>query len=136
MQLQSHLKNAKRALWVGHRHKRLKQPALANTLRQIAEKGRDGFYRGIIAERLVKGVNAAGGIWTLEDLANYRLKIRKPLTSTFHNMTIVTTPLPSAGGVALVNMLNILSAYTLNNFFEGDVGSLSSRSHASGFLAA
>ncbi|MBA4696442.1 MAG: gamma-glutamyltransferase [Legionella sp.] len=94
----------------------LKQPALANTLRQIAEKGRDGFYRGIIAERLVKGVNAAGGIWTLEDLANYRLKIRKPLTSTFHNMTIVTTPLPSAGGVALVNMLNILSAYTLNNF--------------------
>ncbi|WP_392538773.1 gamma-glutamyltransferase [Legionella sp. 227] len=92
------------------------QTDLANTLKLIAEKGEDGFYTGAVAERLVKGANAAGGIWTLEDLAKYKIKVREPLIGAYHNMLIITAPPPSAGGVALLTMLNILSHYPLSSF--------------------
>lgn len=95
---------------------RLIQTDLANTLKQIAEKGEQGFYAGEVAEHLVKGVNAAGGIWTLDDLAQYRIKVREPLIGAYHNMLIITAPPPSAGGVALLTMLNILSHYSLSSF--------------------
>ncbi|MCW8470088.1 gamma-glutamyltransferase [Fluoribacter gormanii] len=95
---------------------RLIQTDLANTLKRIAEKGKQGFYAGEVAERLVKGVNAAGGIWTLEDLAKYRIKVREPLIGAYHNMLIITAPPPSAGGIALLTMLNILSHYSLSSF--------------------
>lgn len=93
----------------------LKQPDLAKTLKTLAEKGHDGFYRGEIANRLVKGVRAAGGIWSLEDLARYQIKVREPLQSAFHNMLIITAPPPSAGGVGLITMLNILADYPLQS---------------------
>ncbi|MBA2709078.1 MAG: gamma-glutamyltransferase [Tatlockia sp.] len=91
----------------------LKQPDLAKTLKILAEKGHDGFYNGDIANRLVNGVKATGGIWTLEDLANYKIKVREPLEGAFHNMLVITAPPPSAGGVALLTMLNILADYPL-----------------------
>ncbi|WP_242602214.1 gamma-glutamyltransferase [Legionella nagasakiensis] len=91
----------------------LYQRDLANTLRLLAEKGHDGFYRGKIASLLVNGVNRAGGIWTLEDLASYQIKVREPLQGYYHQMHIVTAPLPSAGGIALLTMLNILADYPL-----------------------
>lgn len=89
---------------------RLFQHDLAKTLKAIANKGHDGFYKGEIAERLVKSVNAAGGIWTLNDLAQYKVKIREPLVGAYHNMLIITAPPPSAGGISLLTMLNILSS--------------------------
>ncbi|CEK11917.1 gamma-glutamyltransferase [Legionella hackeliae] len=95
---------------------RLKQPDLANTLKLLAEKGHDGFYKGRVAEQLVKSVRAAGGIWSLDDLAKYQIKIREPLQSAYHNMLIITAPPPSAGGVALITMLNILADYPLQTF--------------------
>ncbi len=95
---------------------RLKQPDLAKTLRLLATKGHDGFYRGEVAKRLVKGVNAAGGIWSLNDLAAYQVKVREPLQGAYHNMLIITAPPPSAGGVALLTMLNIVSAYPLSTY--------------------
>lgn len=88
---------------------RLIQKDLANTLTLIATKGNDGFYKGPVAEQLVKGVKAAGGIWTLEDLATYTVKIREPLIGAYHNMLIITAPPPSGGGVALVTMMHVLS---------------------------
>jgi gamma-glutamyltranspeptidase / glutathione hydrolase len=95
---------------------RLIQTDLAKTLNLIAEKGEQGFYAGEVAERLVKGVNAAGGIWTLKDLAQYRIKVREPLIGAYYNMLIITAPPPSAGGIALLTMLNILSHYSLPSF--------------------
>ncbi|KTD14596.1 gamma-glutamyltranspeptidase [Legionella gratiana] len=92
---------------------RLVQKDLAKTLRLIAKKGEQGFYEGEVAEQLVKSVNAAGGIWTLADLAQYRIKVREPLIGAYHNMLIITAPPPSAGGIALLTMLNILSHYSL-----------------------
>lgn len=85
------------------------QKDLANTLEAIAQYGHDGFYKGEVAKKLVKGINDAGGIWTLEDLAKYKIKIREPLVGAYHNMLIVTAPPPSGGGITLLTMLNILS---------------------------
>lgn len=94
---------------------RLVQNDLAQTLRAIAKQGHDGFYRGEVAEHLVKAVNHAGGIWTLQDLASYQVKIRKPLEGSFYNIHIITAPPPSAGGIALLTMLNILAEYPLTS---------------------
>ena len=95
---------------------RLVQSDLAKTLNLIAEKGANGFYAGDVAKRLVQGVNAAGGIWTIEDLAEYKIKLREPLVGAYHNMLIITAPPPSAGGVALLTMLNVLAKYPLASF--------------------
>lgn len=92
---------------------RLIQRDLGKTLRLLATKGRDGFYRGEVAQRLVKAINQAGGIWTLRDLAAYQVKVRAPLEGSFHNMRVITAPPPAAGGIALLTMLNILSDYPL-----------------------
>lgn len=92
---------------------RILQPDLAATLRRLAEQGFDGFYRGAVAERLVAGVREAGGIWTLDDLAGYRVVEREPVRGTYRGATIISAPLPSAGGIGLVNMLNIASGFDL-----------------------
>lgn len=91
----------------------LVQPDLARTLRLLADRGLDGFYDGETAEKLVAGVRAAGGIWSRQDLATYRVIERKPLTAYYRGMKLTTAAPPSAGGVGLIEMLNILSAYDL-----------------------
>lgn len=91
----------------------LKQPELADVLTSIAKRGAAGFYRGEVARKLVDGVRNAGGIWTLDDLADYKIKERVPLRGQYQGMRITSAPPPSSGGVALVTMLNILSGYPL-----------------------
>ncbi|MCC5858824.1 MAG: gamma-glutamyltransferase [Ectothiorhodospiraceae bacterium] len=91
----------------------LRQPDLAGTLEQLVEHGADGFYRGEVAERLVRGMRNAGGIWTLEDLETYRLVEREPVRFQYHDMTITAASLPSAGGIALATMLQILEPFDL-----------------------
>ncbi len=91
----------------------LRQPDLADVLASIAKHGAAGFYRGDVARKLVDGVRNAGGIWTLDDLAGYKIIERPPLHGDYHGMRITSAPPPSSGGVALVTMLNILSGYPL-----------------------
>lgn len=86
----------------------LKQPALADTLQKLADQGAEGFYRGEVAQRLVDGVNSAGGIWSLEDLAQYKVVERKPVTGTYQGLQITSAAPPSSGGVAMLTTLNIL----------------------------
>lgn len=88
----------------------VKQPDLAETLSTFAKKGHDGFYRGKVAENLIHGVQHAGGIWTREDLLNYRIKIRKPQVIHYRGNTITTASLPSSGGVVMAEMFNMLSS--------------------------
>ena len=90
-----------------------RQPELAATMRTLAREGRDGFYGGAVAGALVDGVKLAGGIWSAEDLLNYRVVEREPLAGRYHDVSITTAPPPSAGGVALINMFNMLSGYDL-----------------------
>jgi gamma-glutamyltranspeptidase/glutathione hydrolase len=92
------------------------QPELADILETLARSGRAGFYSGPVAERLVKGVRAAGGIWTLQDLKHYRVVEREPLRGEYRGLHIVSVPPPSSGGVVLLSMLNILSGFRLDEY--------------------
>ena len=87
------------------------QRDLAATLRTLASAGHDGFYRGIVAQKLVDGVRAAGGIWTLADLAAYRVALRKPVVARYKGMKITSAALPSSGGLVMALALNILAGY-------------------------
>jgi len=91
----------------------LRQPDLAATLKQIAKSGRDGFYRGKVAAKLVNSVRSAGGIWTEEDLESYRVVERRPLKGNYHGIKITSSPPSSSGGIVLIEALNVLSAYDL-----------------------
>jgi gamma-glutamyltranspeptidase/glutathione hydrolase len=89
------------------------QADLAWTLEQIKEKGRDGFYKGKVAELLVSQVSSLGGYLTFEDLEKYRPVERAPIIGTYRGFEIVSMPPPSSGGIALVQLLNILENYDL-----------------------
>ena len=93
----------------------IKQPELAKTIEAIAQQGAAGFYTGRVARDLVDGVRAGGGIWTLEDLAAYRVVERKPLIGEYHGARIVSASPPSSGGVALLDALDILSGFDLKS---------------------
>ena len=87
----------------------LRQPELAQTLERLARRGHDGFYRGEFAKKLVQGVRAAGGIWSLEDLAGYRTMEREPLRFALADgRELIGAPPPSAGGMILAQSLGIL----------------------------
>lgn len=91
----------------------LRQRDLAHTLEQLADSGRDGFYGGEIADKLVKGVNKAGGIWTKQDLADYRVVEREPVRGHYRGIKITSAAPSSSGGIVLIEALNILSGYDL-----------------------
>lgn len=87
-----------------------RQPALAATLRRVAENPRD-FYEGETARALAADMKRLGGILTLDDLRAYRAIERAPVTGAFRDLTIVSMPPPSSGGVLLVHMLQMLESF-------------------------
>src|SRR5215813_4374001 len=91
----------------------LLQRDLADTLAAIAREGPTAFYRGATADKLVAAVRAAGGIMTREDLERYQPIERTPTAGSYRGYRIVSMPPSSSGGVALVEMLNILEGYRL-----------------------
>ncbi len=91
----------------------LKQPDLASTIQAIMQQGVDGFYRGKVAEAIVAEMMKGGGIITREDLAAYRAVERKPLTGSYRGYEIITSTPPAAGGVTLLEILNILERFDL-----------------------
>ncbi|MBT8064584.1 MAG: gamma-glutamyltransferase, partial [Gammaproteobacteria bacterium] len=93
----------------------IKLPDLAWVLENVAERGAGGFYSGPVAERIVKGVRDAGGIWTLEDMAAYVVKERDPIRTMYGDYELVTAPPPSSGGIAIAEMLNILEPLAIND---------------------
>ena len=95
---------------IGHR---IVQQDLADTLIAIARFGDAGFYQGALARRLVEGVRAAGGIWSMQDLADYRIVEREPVRGEYHGLRITSAAPPSSGGIALVSMLNMLAEFPL-----------------------
>lgn len=85
-----------------------KQPALAKTLKQIRDKGRDGFYKGKVAKTIEKYMKENGGIITRKDLAKYEAIERKPVKGTYKGYDIYSMPPPSSGGVTLIQMMNTM----------------------------
>jgi gamma-glutamyltranspeptidase/glutathione hydrolase len=102
----------------------LVQTDLAVTLSAIATQGPRGFYEGPVAEKLVKAIGDAGGIMTMEDLKSYQPAIRIPVRGSYRGYDIVSMPLPSSGGVGLVEILNILEGFPLAEMKQGSAVSL------------
>ena len=92
---------------------RLIQPDLADTLEAIAKQGPQAFYDGSIAQKLAAAVKDAGGVMTADDLKHYRAIERTPIRGSYRGFDIISMPPPSSGGIALVEMLNILEGYEL-----------------------
>jgi gamma-glutamyltranspeptidase / glutathione hydrolase len=86
---------------------------LGKTLRAIASDGPDAFYKGWIADRIAEDMAANGGLITKDDLAAYEAKERAPVKGTFRGFDIASMPPPSSGGVALIQMLNMLENFDL-----------------------
>lgn len=91
----------------------LKQPELARTLQTLAKHEGESFYRGELAKQMVAAVRARGGIWSLEDLRDYQVRERAPVSGSYRGHRITTASPPSSGGVTLIQTLNILSGYDL-----------------------
>jgi gamma-glutamyltranspeptidase/glutathione hydrolase len=103
---------------------RLVQSDLADTLASVAAQGARGFYEGPVADKLAKAVSDAGGIMTSADLKAYLPVIRAPVRGTYRGYDIVSMPLPSSGGVVLVETLNILEGFQLAELKQGSSASL------------
>ena len=97
----------------------LKQPDLAWSIKQIAKSGADAFYKGAIADKIVADMAKNGGHIDHEDLANYQVKIKEPLLGDYRGYQIIAMPPPSSGGVVLLQMLNILEQFPLNEWGPG-----------------
>jgi gamma-glutamyltranspeptidase/glutathione hydrolase len=93
---------------------RLIQTDLANTLKDISNKGADAFYRGSPAKEIVQASKAHGGILTMKDFAEYSVQELTPISCTYRGYNIISAPPPSSGGVTLCEILNILENYPLN----------------------
>ena len=93
---------------------RMVQSDLSETLRRIVKDGRDGFYAGRTADLIVAEMAAGNGLISHEDLANYQVVEREPVTGTYAGYTIAAMPPPSSGGVHMVQMMNILEGYDLS----------------------
>jgi gamma-glutamyltranspeptidase / glutathione hydrolase len=107
-----------------HEGDTLIQKDLAATLAAIAEQGPRGFYQGPVAEKLVKAIDAAGGIMTLDDLKSYQPTIRAPVRGSYRGYDIVSMPQPSSGGVVLLETLNILEGFPMSGMKQGSASSL------------
>ncbi len=94
----------------------IRQPELAKSLTAIARQGAAVFYQGWIGQAIVDAVKNAGGVMTLEDLKTYRAVWREPLIGSYRGHKVITMPPPSSGGVALLQMLNVLEGYELAQF--------------------
>jgi len=93
----------------------LKMPILAETLRRISENGRDEFYKGQTAEMLVSHMDSIGGIFTMEDLANYEAVWRDPVVFDYNGHKIISMAPPSSGGVTIGQILQMMEPYSVGN---------------------
>jgi gamma-glutamyltranspeptidase/glutathione hydrolase len=89
-----------------------RQPELAHTLERIASNP-DDFYHGAMARELAASIQRGGGLITADDLAHYEVKEREPIRGTYRGYEIISSPPPSSGGIALIEILNILEGYDL-----------------------
>ena len=103
---------------------RLVQSDLATTLSLVAAQGPRGFYEGPVAEKIARAISDAGGIMTPDDLRSYQAIIREPVRGSYRGYDIVSMPLPSSGGVVLLETLNILEGFRLADLKQGSPASL------------
>ncbi len=106
---------------IGHNYQ---NPDLAKTLKMIAEGGKDAFYTGEIAQAFVDAVQKYGGIITMEDMANYEVKVREPVRSTYRGYQLISAPPASSGGTHMIQILNILENFDIGALEPGSAQKL------------
>ena len=100
-----------------------KNPALANSLRQVAGHGRDAFYNGPMTETMVKFLQAKGGTHTLEDFRDFQPQWVEPISTTYRGWTVYELP-PNGQGIAALTMLNIIEQFPLGQFAHNSADAL------------
>jgi len=93
---------------------KIRQAELAETLKSVAAQGSQVFYQGWIAQAVVDRLKKGGGVLTLEDLKSYKPVWREPIIGSYRRRLVITMPPPSSGGIALIQMLNVLEGYQLS----------------------
>ncbi len=95
--------------------RRLTFPTLARTYRRLSEFGPEEFYLGETAEKIVAGVRNSGGIFTMEDMAAYKVVERQPLSQSYRGVDVYTIGPPSGGGIQVLQMLKMLEPFVLGS---------------------
>ena len=96
----------------------IKYPAMAATLKRIMINGKDEFYQGETAKKMVAFLASKGGIISMEDLANYQAKWRTPITFNYKNLKIISMSPPSSGGITLQQIMTMISGYDVSKFIH------------------
>lgn len=99
----------------------MKFPELALTLKRIQKYGKDEFYKGETAKKLVAFIQESGGIITMEDMASYKAKWREPIVFDYDDLRIISTSPPSSGGICLAQIMGMLEPYNLNELEHNSV---------------
>lgn len=94
----------------------IKYPELAATLEIISEKGKDGFYKGEVAQKLASFIQEKGGFITVEDLAKYEAKWRQPVIFNYKDLKIISMSPPSSGGVTMNQMFTMIEPYDIGQY--------------------
>lgn len=94
----------------------IKYPVLANTMRSIAKNGRDGFYKGEVAQKLAAFIQSKGGFVTEEDLEKYKAKWRQPIVFNYKDLRIVSMSPPSSGGVTINQIFKMMEPHDVASY--------------------
>jgi gamma-glutamyltranspeptidase/glutathione hydrolase len=100
-----------------------KNPALANSLREIAEHGRDAFYNGPMTETMVKFLREQGGTHTVDDFKDFQPEWVEPISTTYRGWTVYELP-PNGQGIAALSMLNIMEQFPMSQYGHNSVDAL------------
>jgi len=95
-----------------------KRPDLAKTFKIISKQGRDGFYKGEVAENILKAMNVNGGLFSMKDFESYEAKFSSPIAASYRGNLVFTAGPPSGGGITLLTALNVLSYFDLSKFMS------------------
>lgn len=99
----------------------IKYPALAKTLKKIKKNGRDGFYKGETAQKLVEFIQKKGGYITLEDLEKYEAKWRKPIVFNYKDLKVISMSPPSSGGITLGQIMKMIEPHELSEYGQNQL---------------
>ena len=95
-----------------------RRPDLAKTFKIISKQGRDGFYKGEVAENILKAMNVNGGLFSMKDFESYEAKFSSPIAASYRGNLVFTAGPPSGGGITLLTALNVLSYFDLSKFMS------------------
>ncbi len=93
----------------------IRNPDLADTLEKIARDGRDAFYKGEIADKIIRLVQKNGGVMTHDDLEQFNVRLQEPVRATYRGYEIISSPLPSSGGIHIAQILNVLENFDVTS---------------------